>query len=66
MTKKRSEYLEYAEHAAKLERAGDFKGAAFAWQVASSYALNPENRHWAESRSQRCDIRIGCYREVAA
>lgn len=53
--KEKSEYPEHAEHAASLERVGYFTEATFAWTVAAQHARKPENRHWAQCRSDFCD-----------
>ncbi|EGR1143189.1 TPA: ANR family transcriptional regulator [Vibrio parahaemolyticus] len=66
MIKEKSSYPDFAEHAASLERVGYLKDAAFAWQVAASYAVKPENRHWAESRSQFCEKWAWRYEKEAA
>ncbi len=50
----KSQYLEYADKAAELERNGELIKAAFAWECAVNHARNLNNRHWANSRSQFC------------
>lgn len=53
--KEKSEYPEHAKIAAQLERDCRYSNAAFAWMTAAHHARKPENRHWAQCRSDFCD-----------
>ncbi|PTP90113.1 MULTISPECIES: ANR family transcriptional regulator [Vibrio] len=64
--KEKSEYPKHAEHAASLERVGSFIEATFAWAVATQHARKPENRHWAQSRSDFCDAWASRYQQGKA
>jgi hypothetical protein len=58
MPKENKDYLEYAEHAADLERNGFFAEAAFQWTCASMKASYACNRAWCEARTHRCTQRV--------
>ncbi|HHP0485774.1 TPA: ANR family transcriptional regulator [Vibrio harveyi] len=47
-------YLWLAEHAAELERNGQYKDAAFNWTCASMQQTSNENCHWAQARADFC------------
>ncbi len=50
----KSQYLEYANKAAELERNGELIKAAFAWECAANNARNLKNEDWADARSHFC------------
>lgn len=50
-------YLDIANEAARLERAGDFKPAEEKWLAAQNCATKGANVVWCEHRAETCKLR---------